>query len=236
MAAQGVSPADMHHRVAKDKDDYADADTICQAASEDGFPNFFEFHRKTPQPNVGFGHLICSWSVMRMWRDISEGTATAVAWLDDYALRVPATRLNRLVNTLQPDILQLAWHKRDDIFEHDNYNLGRKWAVPTSLTRSPADAQCYKGAMGASDWAIVLSPAGAKLLLDYMAHEPRLNTECAIAGLYADWKIPKLYSVVDSHPESNGLNPIFGNRWVLELSAYTDRKRSDLLGLHEGRK
>ncbi len=232
MAAQGVQPDEIQLHVARDKDDYPDVGAICEAASADGFPEFFGFHQKTPQPNIGYGHLICSWSCMRMWRTIGEGKEHAAAWLDDYALRVPCQQLNRLVANVNPDILLLAWHTRDDLFYDDKYELGKTWDVPRQLHVSPLD-NAYIGAMGASDWAIVFSPKGANLLLAYMAHEPLLNTECAVAGLYADWRPPNLYSVVDNHPRSDGLSPIYGNRWVLELSAYTDGIRSDLIGLHE---
>lgn len=232
MAAQGIPPEDIRLHVAMDKADYPDANAICEAASADGFSEFFDFHRDTPQPNVGYGHLICSWSVMRMWRAISEGTERAVAWLDDYALRVPVWELNRLVKNITPDILLLAWHKRDDLFYDNKYKIGRTWeTVPRDLAIEPPGL--YTGTMGASDWAIVFSPEGARLLLRYMASEPRLNTECAVAGLYADWRPPSLYSVADNHPRSDGLSPIYGNRWVMELSAYTDGDRSDLIGLHE---
>ena len=232
MAAQGIQPDEMRHHIAKDKDDYPDVSTLCEAASADGFPEFFDYHKESPHPYIGFGHLVCSWSVMRMWREIGEGTERAAAWLDDYALRVPVQQLNRLVTRLKPDILLLAWHRRDALFHDDKYELGRKWDVPYTLSRTSPDI--YTGAMGASDWAMVLSPGGARQLLSYMASEPRLNTECTVAGLYADWRPPRLYSVTANSPRSHGLKPIFGNRWVLELSAYTDGNRSDLVGLHEG--
>lgn len=233
MAAQGVSPEEMHRHIAMDKDDFPDAGAICEAASEDGFPGFFDFHKDNPQPHIGFGHLICSWSVMRMWRHIAEEPSTQgrqFAWLDDYALRVRAPEVHHLIAQTEPDILQLAWHTRNDLFYEDHYGIGKTWNVPRQLETYE---DVYHGAIGCSDWALVLTRTGAAELLDYMANEPLLNTECAIAGLGADRNIPGLYSVVYNHPRSNGLKPIFGNRWVLQLCAYTDGASSDLLGLHE---
>ena len=234
MAAAGVPPEHMQHHIARDKDDYPDVRTLCEAASADGFPEFFNYHKNSPHPYIGYGHLVCSWSVMRMWRTIAEGNATAVAWLDDYALRVPNTRLTRLVTAVEPDILLLAWHRRDELFYDDRYNLGRTWDVPRTLPLAPRPFKLHPGTMGASDWALVLSPAGAKLLLSYMANEPRVNTEYVAAALYADWRPANFYSVAENHPHSHGLKPIFGNAWVLELQGYTDGDRSDLVGLHEG--
>lgn len=233
MAAQGVEPEEMHRHNAMDKDDYPDAGAICEAAAADGFPEFFNFHKDNPQPHIAFGHLICSWSVMRMWRHIAEEPSThgrQFAWLDDYALRVPAPEVHHLIVHIEPEILQLAWHTYDRLYYEDYYNLGKTWNVPRTLT---ACEDVYPGAIGCSDWALVLTRTGAARILEYMAYEPRLNTERVIAGLAAEWDIPRIYSVVDNHPHSHGLIPIHGNRWVLQLCAYTDGERSDLVGLHE---
>lgn len=233
MAAQGVQLHEMRRHVAMDKDDYTDAASICEAARVE-FPEFFGFHLESPQPHIGFGHLICSWSVMRMWREIAAGRNIACAWLDDYALRVPVVHFNALYSAIAPDVLLLAWHARPDLYIERRY-VRRQWNVPSALfpeqTRVHTNA-VYRGTMGSSDWAVVLTPQGAGAVLDYMASEPLLNTEFAIGGMAADGVGTEVWSVVASNRYSTGLKPIYGNHWVMDLGSFAEGAFSDLVGTH----
>ena len=232
MAAQRVPEADLLVRVAMDKDDYADREDLCMAAMDDGFGEFFGYHLEHWCDYIGFGHLICSWSIMRVWREIAQGDKTAVQWLDDYALGIPSRKFSRWVADLNPNIVQLCWHYRDDLFENP-HRLPSK-LYPLSSETKVGRRDVVVGAEGASDWALVLSPQGAQWLLDYMASKPYFNTELAVVAMWAENSHRKsVYSVVSQDPTINGTVPLTGNDWVVGLSQFTETA-SDLTGLHEG--
>ena len=233
MASQGVDALDIRLHVARDKDDYEDAQVLCEAARKE-FPEFFSFHLESPQTHIGFGHLICSWSVMRMWRSIAEGDSHAGAWLDDYALRVPIQKVRTLTTGLRPDILMLAWHRRADIFEDNIYRLPVDYDVPYRLKVVRPYPSVYAGAMGGADWANILSPRGAGWLLQWMADMPIFNTELAIASFYFATRRDGVYSVRANDKWANGEQLLKRNRWVVHLWPYTDGADSDLMGLHQG--
>lgn len=233
MAAHGVSADRLVTRVAMDKDDYKNASAICETARVE-FPEFFSFHLEYPQSHVGFGHLICSWSVMQMWKAIAGGQETAVGWLDDYALRRSESKLQSMIDALSPDVLQLAWHYRPDIFEWDKYDIPVKWVVPPKLIISPKHREVFLGANGGSDWANVLSPRGAGALLQFMAEHPYFNTEVAIQAYALAHRGQGVFSVRANDPTEIGTAPLRRNRWVVHLWDYTDGDTSDLAGSHYG--
>ena len=233
MGSQGVDAADIRLQVACDKDDYETAQAICEAAQAE-FPEFFSYNLENPQRHIGYGHLICSWSVMRMWKAIADGTAIAGAWLDDYALRVPVQKVVNLCNQISPDILMLAWHRRDDVFIRDDYDLPVRYDVPDLLSISRLSPSVYQGACGGSDWANYLSPRGAGWLLQWMADMPIFNTELAIQSFALASHRQGIFSVRANDPTENGVQLLKRNRWVMQLWPYTDGAESDLVGLHEG--
>ena len=232
MAGQGIPAESLHRSIAMDKDNYTSDAEICEAARVD-FPEFFTFHLESPQPRIKFGHLICSWSVMRMWRAISQGSEIAGAWLDDYALRVPEVKLRRLVDDIEPDILQLAWHLRPDVFVNNVYKVPFRYDIPSTYERL-GDAPVFCGAPGGSDWANILSPRGAGWLLDFMSQVPYFNSEVAIQALFLKTRRQGIYSVVASNPFENGTMVLTQNAWVLQLWPFTTGNASDLVGTHEG--
>ena len=232
-AAQSVPMSDIWIHEARDKDDYATERDLCEAAKTE-FPEFFGHHLDNWHRHIGYGHLICSWSVMRMWREIANGGATAVAWLDDYALRVPALKLDRLASGLNPDILLLAWHRRDDMFDRNEYHLPVRYKVPNPLKVVRAFPQVFAGTQGGSDCANVLSPRGAGWLLQFMADRPVFNTEVAIPAFYFETRRKGVYAVRGNNPLETGLHTMSTNRWVVDLSPYTDGDKSDLIGIHQG--
>lgn len=235
MAAQGVPVRDMTRHIAKDKDDYSDVQSLCEAARAD-FPEFFSFHLESPQSHIGFGHLICSWSVMRMWRSIASGNETACAWLDDYALRVPQRDVVDLITGVDAEMVMLAWHERPDIFDENVYGLPASVLppLPKCVSRVPQVPSLFRGALGGSDWAIIFSPAGAGAVLQFMADMPYFNTELAPVAYYFTRRSDGVFSVRGNDAGENGTVPLRRNRWVVHLWDYTDGETSDLIGLHEG--
>lgn len=235
MAAAGFRPDDLVRVIAKHKEDYPTRESLCDAASADGFPEFFGYQRDKPWP--GYGHLVCSWSVMRCWRQIAAGHEIALQLLDDYYLRQHVSALEALVEQLgDVKILQLAWHTRDDVFFLDQYDLALPYE-PQTLVLSAKTPEVYVGAgHGCSDWALVLSPEGAARILDYMKYHPYLNTEVAVTGLHYTFnQVGGIYSVANQNPKVNGtveLQPQ-DNYWVGHLIAYTTERASDLIGTHE---
>ena len=234
MAAQRVPREDFNIRVAMDKDDYTTRDAVCKAAIKDGFKGFFGYHLENCVDYIGYGMLLGSWSVMRMWREIAEGTETAVAWVDDYALGVPARTLSRWVAELDPDVVQLCWHYRHDFFDPSHESYRSEYPVLPRGSESKAGRKDVRiGADGASDWALVLSPQGAQWLLDYMERVPFFNTEMVVAPMWFENSNRKsVYSVTANNPQVHGMVEMRGNRWVIGLAQFTDTP-SDLVGLHE---
>ena len=233
-ASQGVPMSDIWMHEARDMDDYKTEQAVCEAAKPE-FPEFFGHHLNQWHRHIGFGQLICSWSVMRMWREIEQGDATAVAWLDDYALHVPVLKLERLVSGLSPDILLLAWHRRDDMFDRNEYHLPVRYKVPNPLRIVRTFPEVFVGTQGGADWANVLSPRGAGWLLQFMADRPVFNTEVAIPAFYFETRRKGVYAVRGNNPYEHGQVPMLQNRWVVDLSPYTDGAVSDLVGLHQGK-
>ena len=235
MAATGFRPENLIRVIAKHKEDYPTRQILCDAAAADGFPEFFGYQRDKIWP--GYGHLVCSWSVMRCWRTIANSGETAIQLLDDYYLKKDISELQQLINDLgDVQILQLAWHTRDDVFFKDEYKLGLPYRAEEPERSQKSDHVYVGAARGCSDWALVLSPEGAQLLLDYMRLQPYLNTECVITGLHFAFKeIRGIYSIVQNNPKVNGtveLQPE-DNYWIGHLVAYTEGDMSDLIGTHE---
>ena len=231
MASQGV-PADNLCRVpAMDLDDYKTAREVCEAAKVD-FPEFFGYHLDNMPNRMGYGNYLAGWSILRMWRDIAAGTDYAGAWLDDYALRVPEAKLRRLVDDIEPDILQLVWHYRPDIFVDNCHALPFTFDVPTHFERVSQISSLFRGAPGGSDWAIILSPRGACWLLDFMESVPYFTTEEAIQAFYLQTRRDGIFSVSANNPLTTGLDVLTGNAWVVQLWEYTDWGQSDLQGIH----
>lgn len=235
MAAAGFRPKSLNRVIAMHKEDYPDRDILCDAAAADGFPEFFLYQKGQTWP--GYGHLVCSWSVMRCWRMIAEQDDVAIQFLDDYYLRVDKKELQRLLEVLDGfKIIQLAWHTRDDVFFEDKYNLKLPYRAD-ELKISPVSSEVYIGAgHGCSDWALVLTPEGAQLILDYMKYHPELNTECALTGMHHAFRsIGGIYSVRDNNPEVIGTTVLKpdDNKWVGHLVEFTNKQQSDLIGTHE---
>ena len=254
MAAQRVPRDAIVVHVAMDKNDYPTREDVCHAGVEDGFDRFFYYHLDHTLPYIGYGMLIGSWSVMRMWREIANGDETVVAWVDDYALGVSYHEMTAWANSFELDIVQLAWHFRPDFFirepnphiphiEHVPYpylpwfarqNTAINFTVP-HLTVFPVEGRkdIVMGAEGASDWALVLSPRGAQWLLDYMHENPVVNTEMVVAAFWGHNRHRQtLFSVRANDPTEHGLVEMRNNRWVVGLGHLTDTP-SDLVGMHQ---
>ena len=235
MAANGYRPENLIRCIAKNKEDYPNRVALCDAASQDGFDGFFSYQRDREGKYPGFGHMVCSWGCMRIWREIAEGKEIGVHLLDDYYLRQP---LHKFVELLRPlddlNIVQLAWHERDDIFLLNTYDLPPiPYEVEPDVV-SPKSKDFLVGTgQGCSDWALVLSPYGAQTLLNYMQHNPYLNSECVTTGLHHTFhNLPGTYSLHHQNREVNGLQVLQDNPWVGHLVEYTDEAMSDLTGAH----
>ena len=233
MAANEFPPEDLIRVIAKNREDYASRAEICDAASDDGFPGFFQRVRDIDYP--GYGQIICTWSVMRAWRMIAEGDEVSVCMIDDYYIKQPKRALEFLLSPLNDlSIVQLAWHIRDDIFFMDRYNLGIPYKhVPLEVSdKSP---YFYKGMWhGCSEWALVLSPKGANQLLRYMEDLSPINTEVAPTAIQHTYRdMIGTYSLRDQPERCNGTMVLRDNPWVGHLVEYTDGGVSNLMGTHD---
>lgn len=235
MAQMDIPPENLIRHIAKNKEDYSSRKTLCDAAIGNGFRGFFEYQRDREGKYPGFGHLVCTWGCMRIWREIANGDEVACQFLDDYCLRQPMVRFAEFLAPLDDlNILQLAWHKRDDIFLRNDYDLP---PIPYEfqedvVSQKSRDFLVGTG-IGSSDWALVLSPVGAQMLLDYMDEYPYLNSEVALVGLYhTATNVDGLYSLRHQPRDVNGLEVLRTNPWVRHLVEYTEESMSDLIGVH----
>ena len=233
MAANEFPPDDLIRVIAKNKEDYPSRQAMCDAASDDGFAGFFQRMRDRDYP--GYGHLICTWSVMRAWRMVVESGEKATVMLDDYCIKQSKRHFEFLLYPLHDfSIVQLAWHIRDDVFFLDWYDLGIPYDhLPLKVSdKSP---YFYEGMWyGCSDWALVLSPGGAQVLLDYMEEQSPINSECACTALqHTHRDIKGTYSLRDQPEQCNGTMVLRDNPWINHLIEYSDKPISDLVGTHE---
>lgn len=228
MANMGFPVENLIRVIAKNREDYPTRELICDAAAADGFEGYFMRMRSREYPY--YRTLVSAWSIMRAWRMIAEGTEVALQLLDDYYIKQPCVALHRLVMPLTDlRIVQMAWHTRDNVFFRDKFKLG----IPYQYVRdevSDKSPHFLKGAwQGASDWALVMSPEGASMLLDYMETRSPIDTECAITALqHTRPTLSGIYSLKNQPREVNGTVELRTNPWVGHLIRYTEGSESDL--------
>ena len=233
MAAMGFPAEDLIRVIAKHREDYPSRAGLCDAGAADGFEGFFNRMRNRKYP--GYGHLVGAWSMMRSWRIIAQGDAIALHMIDDYYIKQPKQALDELIAPLDDlNLVQLAWHTRDDVFFLDNYNLGIPYSHVAEEV-SEKSPHFIKGAWhGCSDWALVLSPTGAQAILDYMHYQSPINAECVTTAMQHTYRdMPGIYSLKDQPRDVNGNEVLRTNPVVGHLVEYTDKPDSDLKGTHE---
>ena len=232
MAAMGFRPEELIRVDAMKREDYPTRDLVCDAAIADRFEGFFTRMKERDYP--GYGTVVQSWSYMRAWRTTAEGDAPALFLTDDYYVKQPKQALDLLLAPLDDfNIVQLAWHVRDDVFFLDHYDLGIPYEhVPEQVSsKSP---YFLEGAWhGCSDWAIVFSPFGAERLLHYMETECPINNECAITAMQHTYRdMEGIYSLKDQPRDVNGNQVLRTNPWIGHLIEYTEGDVSDMMGTH----
>ena len=234
MAAMGWRPEELVRIIAKHREDYPSRKEVCDAACADGFEGFFNRMRYWNKERPGYGSLVSSWSYMRSWRMIAEGNEPVIHLLDDYYIKQPKPALEFLLAPLDDfNIVQLAWHERDDIFFLDWYDL----KIPYNHVAEKVSAKSpyfLEGAwQGCSDWALVLSPQGAAWMLDYMETESVINADCVTTAMqHSGRNYTGIYSLRDQPRDVNGNDVLRTNPWVGHLIEYTDAPVSNLMGTH----
>ena len=233
MAAMGFAPEDLIRVIAMNREDYPTRQALCDAGAADGFSGFFERMRYRKHP--GYGHLVGGWSMMRSWRMIAEQDETALHIIDDYYIKQPHRALCRLIAPLDDlNIAMLAWHTRDDVFFLDRFDLNIPYRHTADKTSAKSRHFLEGGWYGCADWALVMSPEGAAMLLEYMENESPINAECAVCAmqhLYKDF--PGIYSLKNQPRDVNGDSVLTNNPWVGHLVEFTDGLTSNLVGTHE---
>ena len=233
MAHAEFRPEELVRWIAKNKEDYASRAELCDAASDDGFPEFFQYQKK--QSAIGYGHLVVTWGFMGIWREIANSDGHAISGNDDYYLKRKKQQLLQFIEELgEVDILCLIWHKRDDIFLLNRFNLPIPYQVEP-LRHAPQSSRAYIGAPeGCSDQAILFSPRGAQRVLDYMRDYPYINSEYALTAMHHTLRnSPNFYCTVDNDPREMGNMVARNNYWIGHLVEYTDGKMTDLMGYHD---
>lgn len=232
MAAMGFPAEDLVRVIAKNREDYPSRAELCEAGAADGFEDYFNYQRNANHP--GYGCLVSAWSIQRCWRLIAKQDEIVLFFLDDYYLKQPIDQLLALIEPLDDlNVVQLAWHVRDDVFFLNQYNLPIPYQH-RSCNISDKSPDFLDGAWeGASDWAFVVSPQGVSWLLDYMRLQPYLATETALCGMQHTFThLTGIYSLRDQPRDVNGNQVLKTNPVVGHLVEYTDKPVSNLMGTH----
>ena len=233
MAANDWRPEELVRIIAKHREDHPSRQEVCDAACEDGFEGFFNRMRDKTFP--GYGSLVSSWSYMRSWREIANGDETVIHLLDDYYIKQPKRNLEMLLAPLGDfNIVQLAWHERDDVFFLDWYDLKIPYKHQTEKVSDKSPYFLEGAWQGCSDWALVFSPQGAAWMLEYMETESVINADCVTTAMqHSGRKYSGIYSLRDQPRDVTGNEVLETNPWVGHLIEYTEGAVSNLMGTHQ---
>ena len=157
--------------------DYDTLDEIIEDGIADGFPEFEDYRKYPRQYSPSYFSYLWNWC--RMLREIQNTGLITLVLLDDRLLQIDWHTLNNSIKNLMTGfkLLQIGWWINQ---ENTPAHIGRQVN------------ELIKEGTHSGDWATVLSPAGASLLLDAIyrqRHGPewylgRLSTQPIIPGVF----------------------------------------------------
>ena len=180
-------PLDSIARIpAKPGKDYPNKESICEAAAADGFPFLKDIWEKTHMclPKLGL-----QWSWCGALREIASGDDITLLMVDHYILRKPYPVFQQLVGSItdvELNIVQVAqWYPHFDNNWLDGLmpsHLKDPWIPKVA---SPRYIRFYNeflnyGFNGAGDGVTIYSPAGAKMMLEWLEDNPYFHPEYQI--------------------------------------------------------
>ena len=163
----GVPPHVLHFLPAKYHADYESHEAIRKAAIADGF-TVFENERWKNEPNKF--QIAYHWGWACILRQVIEDNSNALIMIDDRTLKIDFQYLNLIVNRLEEDyppfyLLQLGWWIGPN---------GSEWMMSLGLRgkrykdEDLINGLIAKGTGGLGDFATVISPEGAQVIMDYL--------------------------------------------------------------------
>ena len=157
--------------------EYENADAVCQAAAEDGFPGFLPCHDNSAKMRYGFAYL---WGTLQIMRKIIDGEAPYGYFnQDDNFLRVVPEQIQQDIAELKNlKIAQLSWFREESEAGpkvSDNY---------------------YEGSHVYGDSGMIVSKEGAQLIVnEFQKETPWLeHLICKLSK-----KHDGIYCIVDKH-------------------------------------
>ena len=176
---------------------YSCSEAICASAIADGFSHFEVFLEKGYLENArangwdiaGKGSLCCLWGMQRMYREIANKGKIAIAMTDKYVLPVRFPRLCQALEFIPKFKIFQLWSWEDKSLVQDIG--GERKAVQRMQpypNPHPEDTLISVGLAGAGDLGLVLSPAGAEMLLGWCADEPYWFVE--MVNWQKSWEFP----------------------------------------------
>ena len=232
MLAMGFEESELHRQTAYLAEDYKDRNDLCDQASVD-FPEYFKIQRGKIWPS--YGHIVTTWGWLHILKKVA-GMSVEFVFMspDDYALKRPKQEVLDLCYELYElsdvKVLQLAYHNCDFVHVHvrNTFQKNLPHRVKKLERPAPAVSAVWKGTgMGAAD-ICVMSPQGAKMVLDYMCESPYVNFEHVLYALDHEKAPTGTYSVVENNINENGNVLMQKNAWIQHLIEKTSGKASDL--------
>ena len=181
---------------------------VCIYAIEDGFDIFqFYLNEKNTSWNwLGAKETFREWRVCRALRDIAEGKNTVLFLRGTVSLRQDWWKIQELVSHIKKDlrVLMLTYWHPEETWDGEQWCLSpREYESSPTFTKplsAPIEGVNYNFG-GAGDYALVLTPQGAKILLDWITERSTKTGHLLDTRIWLESFSPNFgcYSVTDRH-------------------------------------
>lgn len=162
--------------------DFKDTRAVCEAAADDGFPEFIKFyeHEKYGINHHSVAHsadssqtrmLAQAWSYFQMLRHVSENQIHALIMYDDYIFKnydIFATIVEKIIS------------EDDFLFLQCEYYHIPPVNLMMEIVRHPVVYCLAQGPLGASENVILYSHKGATFFLDHLKQNFHSNIEATL--------------------------------------------------------
>lgn len=161
---------------------FADTRQICEAAADDGFPEFLKFYN---EEKYGIHHYVIgntseirhlrivsqAWSYFQMLRHVSENGINALIMYDDYIFKN---------YDILAAIVETVMRADDFLFLQCEYYHIPAVNLMMEIVRHPNIPCLAQGPLGASENVIFYSHQGATFFLDYLQQNFHHNIEATL--------------------------------------------------------
>lgn len=181
---------------------------VCLRAIDDGFEIFhFYLNEKNTSWNwLGAKETLGEWRICRALRDIAEGENTVLFLKGTVALRQEWWKIQELVSRIKKDlrVLMLTYWHPEETWDGEQWCMSpREYEPSPTFTKplpSPIEGLNHNFG-GAGDYALVLTPQGAKVLLDWITERSTKTGDLLDTRIWLESFSPNFgcYSVNDRH-------------------------------------